>query len=237
MVVGSGWLCRGDKKRKLMRLKERYFEQNGGLMLQRQVSNREGFNSETAKIFTAKELKTTTDNFAESRIVGRDGNTWYLDPEYLQTSKLTEKSDVYSFGVVLLELLTGTRALCFDGPEKVRNLAMFFLSALKEDCLFQILEYSVIKEGNAVQHREVANVAKLCLRIKAEERPTLKEVAMELEGLRMIGKHPWFNAESNATEYLLSEDTDHIAFADGRCTCVGNDSMGKSGMSTLCDGR
>ena len=47
----------------------------------------------------------------------------YLDPEYMQTSQLTEKSDVYSFGVVLVELLTGKMALSFDRPKEERSLA------------------------------------------------------------------------------------------------------------------
>lgn len=39
------------------------------------------------------------------------GTCGYLDPEYMQTCKLTDRSDVYSFGVVLLELLTRRKAL------------------------------------------------------------------------------------------------------------------------------
>ncbi|GKF98941.1 putative wall-associated receptor kinase-like protein 16, partial [Tanacetum coccineum] len=68
------------------------------------------------------------------------GTLGYLDPEYLQTNQLTDKSDVYSFGVVLVELFTGRKALSFDRPEKDRNLAIYFLSSLKEGRLFQVLD-------------------------------------------------------------------------------------------------
>ncbi|KAJ6337320.1 hypothetical protein OIU76_007071 [Salix suchowensis] len=158
-------------------------------------------------------------DFGSSRLVPLDqaqistmvqGTLGYLDPEYLLTSQLTEKSDVYSFGVVLVELLTGKRPLSFDGPEEERSLAMLFLSALKEDRLFQILEDCIAKEGNVEQVHKVARLVKTCLRVKGEERPTMKEVAMELERLRMVGKHPWTNVESNyeETEYLLGKNFD-----------------------------
>ncbi|KAB5568536.1 hypothetical protein DKX38_002329 [Salix brachista] len=356
LVAVSGLLYFGHKKRKLIKLKEKYFQQNGGLMLQKRLAGREEPTS-AAKIYTAEELEKATNNFDESNIIGRGGygivykgifadNTvaaikksrtidnsqieqfinevvvlsqinhrnvvkllgccletevpllvyecvsngtlssyihdrnkaatfsWetrlriaaetagvlsylhsaasmpiihrdvksnnilldenhtakvsdfgssrlvpldqaqistmvqgtlgYLDPEYLLTSQLTEKSDVYSFGVVLVELLTGKRPVSFDGPEEERSLAMHFLSALKEDRLFQILEDCIAKEGNAEQVDKVARLGKTCLRVKGEERPTMKEVAMELERLRMLGKHPWTNVESNyeETEYL-----------------------------------
>ncbi|KAJ6709276.1 WALL-ASSOCIATED RECEPTOR KINASE-LIKE 21 [Salix koriyanagi] len=93
---------------------------------------------------------------------------------------------------------------------------MLFLSALKEDRLFQILEDCIAKEGNVEQVDKVARLGKTCLRVKGEERPTMKEVAMELERLRMLGKHPWTNVESNyeQTEYLFGKQID--AFGHGK---------------------
>ncbi|KAL0314145.1 UNVERIFIED_CONTAM: Wall-associated receptor kinase [Sesamum angustifolium] len=97
--------------------------------------------------FTAK-----VSDFGASRLVPLDhtqlstvvqGTLGYLDPEYMQTSQLTEKSDVYSFGVVLLELLTGRRAIIFDKPEDEKNLAYFFLSVLKQERLFQVLDDNI----------------------------------------------------------------------------------------------
>lgn len=159
-------------------------------------------------------------DFGASRLVPLDqtqlstmvqGTLGYLDPEYLHTSQLTEKSDVYSFGVVLVELLTGKKALSFDRPEEERSLAMHFLSSLKNDRLFQILEdYIVPNDENMEQLKDVAKLAKRCLEVKGEERPTMKEVARELDGMRMMTKHPWVNIELNPeeTECLLGEHSD-----------------------------
>ncbi|KAF5467864.1 hypothetical protein F2P56_012076 [Juglans regia] len=138
------------------------------------------------------------------------GTLGYLDPEYLQTSQLTVKSDVYSFGVILIELLTGEKALSFDRPEVERSLAMYFLSAIKEDRLFEILQQNIWTEKNEKQLKEVANLARRCIIVKGEDRPTMKEVAAELEGLRKIDKHSWVNVDSNSeeTKYLLGETSD-----------------------------
>ena len=123
-----------------------------------------------------------------------------LDPEYMQTSQLIEKSDVYSFGVVLVELLTGKKALSFDRPEEERSLAIYFLSFSKDNRLFEVLEKHIANEGNAEQLKEAANLAKMCLRLKGEDRPTMKEVATKLEDLRKMEKHSRDNVDSNSEE-------------------------------------
>lgn len=187
-------------------------------------------------------------DFGASRLVPLDqaglstvvqGTLGYLDPEYLHTSQLTEKSDVYSFGVVLVELLTGQRALSFERSEEERNLAMYFISALREDRLVQILEDCVVKEAkNIDQLKEVGNIAKRCLRVKGEERPTMKEVAMELEGLRVMVKHPWINDEMNLeeTEYLLGKPSEKAGYS-GSTNNATLDSMRNHVMLHVRDGR
>lgn len=56
----------------MIQLKERFFQQNGGLLLKQQLSSNEG-GVETSKIFTAEELKLATSNYDERLILGKGG--------------------------------------------------------------------------------------------------------------------------------------------------------------------
>ncbi|XP_044475049.1 wall-associated receptor kinase 2-like [Mangifera indica] len=394
LLMGGTWLYCGFNKWKLIKLREKFFRQNGGFLLQQQLSGKEGSTRETAKIFTAEELEKATDNYSESRILGRggygtvykgilsngkiaaikrskvvdqsqieqfinevivlsqinhrnvvkllgccletevpllvyeyitngtlfdhihtknkvsalpwetrlriaaetagvlsylhssastpiihrdikstnillddhytakvadfgasrlvpldqeglctivQGTLGYLDPEYLHTSQLTEKSDVYSFGVVLIELLTGKKAISFDGPEEERNLGMYFVSAVKEHSLTEVVDDGVSKEANPGRLKEVARLARQCVRVKGEERPTMKEVAMELEGLRIMVKHPWVNDKSNLeeTDYLLREssESDAVSFGVSKSMSGGYDSTRNHIIENVRDGR
>ncbi|KAB5568540.1 hypothetical protein DKX38_002333 [Salix brachista] len=392
LLMGITWLFWGYKKWKLMKLKEKFFRQNGGMMLEQQLSRREGPVVETTKIFTAEELEKATCNYHESRIVGHGGFgtvyngtlidgrtvaikksktidqsqieqfinevvvlyqinhrnvvkllgccletevpllvyeyvangtlfehihnkskvsafTWeirlkiasetagvlsylhsasfmqiihrdvkstnilldnkymakvsdfgtsrlvpldqdelstmvqgtigYLDPEYMHTCQLTEKSDVYSFGVVLVELLTGMKVISFDRPEEERNLSAYFLCALKEDRLVDILQDCMVNQDNMRQVKKVANIARKCIKIRGEERPSMKEVAMELEGLRTSAKYPWTNDESNVeeTEYLLGKSIEIVGFEEMAGTSAGYQSLQNHLMQSLGGGR
>uniref|UniRef100_UPI0005C94849 wall-associated receptor kinase 3-like n=1 Tax=Fragaria vesca subsp. vesca TaxID=101020 RepID=UPI0005C94849 len=162
--------------------------------------------SYTAKVsdFGASRLVPSGQTEIQTLVLGTFG---YLDPEYLQSNQLTEKSDVYSFDVVLVELLTSIVAL-----SKGKCLTSIFLSSMGEGRLNQILDDDIVNEGNIETIKKVANLSERCLRVKGEERPTMKEVAMELERMRITSKHPWgtkvdFCPEEN--EYLLgSLDSD-----------------------------
>ncbi|KAM7481502.1 hypothetical protein LguiB_006085 [Lonicera macranthoides] len=134
------------------------------------------------------------------------GTLGYLDPEYLHSSLLTDKSDVYSFGVVLAELLTGMKPFSRERMQEERNLATYFIMAMKQNRLFQILEPRILKEGTLEQLQATAELVKKCLNLNGEDRPTMKEVAMELEGLRKFTKHPWVIQQRHEEfECLVSE--------------------------------
>ncbi|XP_022856854.1 wall-associated receptor kinase 2-like isoform X1 [Olea europaea var. sylvestris] len=361
IIIAMAWLYFSVKRRKLVRMREQFFHQNGGLLLKQQISSNEG-GVESTKIFSAEELEKATNKYAEDRILGRGGYgtvykgilsddrvvaikksrimdqnqieqfineviiltqvnhrnvvkllgccleaevpllvyefvsngtlyhhihnngempwfSWenrlkiaaeaagalsylhsaatmpiihrdvkssnilldelytakisdfgasrlvpldqtqvttlvqgtlgYLDPEYFHTSQLTEKSDVYSFGVVLAELMTGKKPLSPTKSEEERNLTTYFIMSIKENRFFRILEPRILREGSLEQLQAVGELIERCLNLKSNERPTMKEVAMELERLRKYTKHPW-NQQGNVEENmaLLSEQSD-----------------------------
>ncbi|KAL2462632.1 Wall-associated receptor kinase-like 1 [Forsythia ovata] len=113
------------------------------------------------------------------------GTFGYLDPEYFQSSQFTEKSDVYSFGVVLVELLTGKRPISSDKTEPEKSLATRFLLCMEGNNLETILEAQVLEQGKREELTIVAKLAQRCLNLNGKNRPTMKEVVMELEGVKM----------------------------------------------------
>jgi len=205
----------------------------------------------TTNILLDDNYTAKVSDFGASRLVPLDqtqlttlvqGTYGYLDPEYFHTNQLTEKSDVYSFGVVVAELLTGKEALSFNRPESDRNLALFFVSAIKEDRLLQILEDHIVNEGSIEELKEVANLAKKCLRVRGEDRPSMKEVAIELEGLTIMGKHPWGKVDHymEETEHLLNAPTQYSFNIDdgiGSSSTTEYDSMRNDVPKRVNDGR
>ncbi|OAY82649.1 Wall-associated receptor kinase 2 [Ananas comosus] len=132
------------------------------------------------------------------------GTLGYLDPEYMQTYELTDKSDVYSFGVVLLELLTGKNAVSLEGSEEARSLSSKFLVAMKVNGLYELLDDQIKDDEEIELIKAVAALARTCLSIKREERPSMKDVAEELGRLRKL--------KQNCLEHhkpIASFDYDH----------------------------
>ncbi|KAF0921503.1 hypothetical protein E2562_007037 [Oryza meyeriana var. granulata] len=162
---------------------------------------------------------TKVSDFGASRSVPFDqthittlvqGTIGYLDPEYFQNSQLTEKSDVYSFGVVLAEILTGEKPVSFARPEELRNLAMYLVMLVNKGCLLQAVKPHILVEAGEEQLYAVAQLSIRCLSLKGE-RPTMKQVASVLNGLRrsltkdktIRGKEVYPPNKNEEEEYLL----------------------------------
>lgn len=147
----------------------------------------------SSNILLDEKYRAKVSDFGTSRSVPVDkthlttavqGTFGYLDPEYFQSSQFTDKSDVYSFGVVLVELLTGEKPFSFARGGEYISLVAFFISSMRENKLTEILDPRVAKEASMNDVFAVAKLAMRCLRLEGRKRPTMKEVSVELEGLR-----------------------------------------------------
>ncbi|XP_057250479.1 wall-associated receptor kinase-like 3 isoform X2 [Beta vulgaris subsp. vulgaris] len=138
-------------------------------------------------------------DFGTSRSIATDkthlttcvqGTFGYLDPEYFRSHQFTDKSDVYSFGVVLVELLTGSKAIRRSDSVNGQSLVLWFLSALENLELHDILAARVAKEGKKETILATANLAKQCLNMDGRQRPTMREVAIQLEVISKLEDVP-----------------------------------------------
>ncbi|KAL6123066.1 hypothetical protein ACLB2K_075589 [Fragaria x ananassa] len=167
-------------------------------------------------------------DFGASKLVPEDENTQlatmvqgtlgYLDPEYIQTHTPTEKSDVYSFGVVLVELITSQVATNSKKKlEAEKNLANCFLKSVEDNHLDQILDHEIIKDSLEIAE-QVAHLAKRCLSLKGDDRPTMREVETELVAiLAVMEKRPGGKPDSSPKE------TDYCAASPSNVVDVRSD--------------
>ncbi|XP_074586502.1 wall-associated receptor kinase-like 21 [Curcuma longa] len=116
------------------------------------------------------------------------GTPGYVDPQYHQNFHLSDKSDVYSFGVVLVEMMTAMKVVDFRrAPEREVNLASLAVNAIGKGQVEDIVDPFI--KGNwddetKASMGKVAELAFRCLEFHQEVRPSMAEVAEELERIR-----------------------------------------------------
>ncbi|XP_024928402.3 wall-associated receptor kinase-like 1 [Ziziphus jujuba] len=171
----------------------------------------------SSNILLDEKLRAKVANFGTSKSVAIDqthvttmvhGTFGYLDPEYFQSSQFTDKSDVYSFGVVIMELLTGQKPICLKRLEEGRSLATYFIMCMEENRLFDIIDPQILKEGKNEEMWGVANLVKRCLYLNGRYRPTMKEVATELEAIQKSIKTVADLQSYEEVEYVTTEITE-----------------------------
>nr|XP_009392043.1 PREDICTED: putative wall-associated receptor kinase-like 16 [Musa acuminata subsp. malaccensis] len=165
-------------------------------------------------------------DFGASRMMSLDetqfitmvqGTLGYLDPEYLLVRQLTAKSDVYSFGVVLMELITRIKAIYYDGSSQGKCLASSFIEAMKDSRLEEILDDQIMGKENMDVIQEIAELAKECLNMNGDERPSMRELAEKLhmlEGFLQVSSthHAAEECEALLGESSMSSTLDSVGY-------------------------
>ncbi|KAK9673440.1 hypothetical protein RND81_12G168200 [Saponaria officinalis] len=106
------------------------------------------------------------------------GTPGYIDPEYIETWKVTDKCDVYSFGVLMLEMLTGLDPIGM--ARRGKWLVAEFASTAERNGINEMIDKNVLEEGNTDEIQRFLRLALTCVADKGVDRPTMISVVEEL---------------------------------------------------------
>ncbi|KAL6652307.1 hypothetical protein ACP70R_011232 [Stipagrostis hirtigluma subsp. patula] len=106
------------------------------------------------------------------------GSPGYVDPHLLRSGVATKKSDVYSFGVLLLELLTGSEAVCRDTGRRLTAAVGPKVSGGK---VSEVMDQRLGSEYNAAEAAVLAELAVQCVSDNPGLRPSMGDVVRALQ--------------------------------------------------------
>ena len=85
---------------------------------------------------------------------------------------------------MLIELLLRREPIFTSESGSKQNLSSYFLWESKTRPIKEIAATQVREEANEEEIKSVASLAEMCLRLRGEERPTMKELEMKLQYVR-----------------------------------------------------
>ncbi|XP_030540415.1 putative serine/threonine-protein kinase-like protein CCR3 [Rhodamnia argentea] len=123
---------------------------------------------------------------SDQRPMAAAGTIGYIDPEYYGLNVLTAKSDVYGLGVVLLELLTGKKAIFKEGEGEGAtpvSVVDYAVPAIMAGEVARVLDGRVAapEKAEAEAVELVAYTAMHCVNLEGKDRPTMSDIAANLE--------------------------------------------------------
>ncbi|KAL8246629.1 hypothetical protein R6Q59_007845 [Mikania micrantha] len=129
-----------------------------------------------------------------------------------------------SFGVVMAELLTGEMPISLTRYGENRSLVAHFMLAMDEGRVMSIFDAKVVKEGTRDELLNLGNIAMQCLNPIGTNRPSMKEVAIELEIIRT--SHNPFMVQTNIEQLMQGEEISMQTYGGSTSTLFGlNDSF------------
>lgn len=86
--------------------------------------------------------------------------------------------------MVLVELLLRKKPIFIDESGLHQNLAYYFLEQFKGRQIREIISPQVLEETTEEEIDDVCSLVEACLRLRGDERPTMREVEATLQLLR-----------------------------------------------------
>ncbi|KAG8053313.1 hypothetical protein GUJ93_ZPchr0001g32003 [Zizania palustris] len=131
-------------------------------------------------------LARVADDGANSSPPPFAGSYGYIAPEYACMTKITTKSDVYSFGAVLLETITGRRPIeaTFGEGQSVVQWVREHLRRKRDPAEVIDSRLQGRPDTQVQEMLQALGIALLCASARPDDRPTMKDVAALLRGLR-----------------------------------------------------
>lgn len=189
-------------------MKEKYFQQNGGMLLQQQLASTEG-DADSTRIFTAEELISATNNYGEERILGRGGfGTVYkgILPDNhivaIKKSKMADvdRSDIEQFinEVVILTRINHPNVVRLLGCCLGTEVPQLVYEHISNGTLFDLIHYRARKFWLSFGHRlriatETAwDLAYLTLRHFDTHNPQRHQIRQRTLGWQLRCQDIWF---------------------------------------------
>ncbi|KAK7859113.1 putative wall-associated receptor kinase-like 13 [Quercus suber] len=135
-------------------------------------------------------------------------NGGLLLQQQLSSSEVAVEKNTKLFNSKDLEKATdnfNVNRILGQGGQGTVYKATYLIHSMEENNLFDIDDTRVMKDAKQEEIIAVANLAKMCLNLNRKERPTMKEVAKQLEAIQTLQKTPNVQQNYEEIEYVRTE--------------------------------